>query len=72
MKDSSGHIYSVPLYSTIEIGMVQHCTTAAADRGGKNTLLKTTKVSDIMALKVYLFARIYAAMCWRVCSESLL
>ena len=50
VKDGCGHTYSVPIYSTVELGMVQSFTCTGDAKSA--TTYKTTKVSDIMALKV--------------------
>lgn len=48
VKDGCGHTYSIPIYSTVRLGMVQ-CLTGDTKSA---TTFKTTKVSDIMAMKV--------------------
>ena len=50
VKDSNSQVYSIPMYSSIEIGLVQ--SFAELGGGGKNTVPKITKASDIMAMKV--------------------
>ena len=49
VKDSNGHAYSIPLYSTLQIGMVQEL---AGEGGKSSTSQKTTKVADILLMKV--------------------
>ncbi len=53
MKDCNGHVYSIPLYSTPQLGLIQEYTLASADKHAKTaTLPKMTKVADIMQMKV--------------------
>jgi hypothetical protein len=54
VKDSTNHTYSIPLYSTVHIGMIQDITAGeGTGSGGKSaTAQRTTKVSDLLALKV--------------------
>lgn len=58
VKDSSNHTYSIPLYSTIRIGMVQEVSAGEAVTGKAGVMpsphhsIKTNKVADILAMKV--------------------
>ena len=50
MKDCNGHVYSIPLYSTVQLGIIQDYPHSASSK--TSTLPKMSKVSDIMQLKV--------------------
>lgn len=51
VRDSLGQVFSIPLYSSVQIGLVNE---TGGESGGKkgNTLHKTSKASDIIAMKV--------------------
>ena len=66
MKDGSGQAYSIPLYSTIKIGMIQD---TLADTSEKHpTVLKTTKVADILTMKVCVCMCVCVCVC--VCTHT--
>jgi len=51
VRDSLGQVYSVPYYSSIQIGLVADNMNEGSAKKG-NTLHKTAKAADIMAMKV--------------------
>lgn len=60
MKDGCGHTYSVPIYSTVLLGMVQSLPCTGDTKSA--TSFKTTKASDIMAMKVCVCLCMHACM----------
>ena len=53
VKDCDGHVYSIPLYSNVHIGIIQDYTSdKTGGKGGAATLPKLGKVADIMQMKV--------------------